>query len=104
MKKTLIKDMKGIVLCDYCNEDYSNSDESGGLVFTSKGICPKCAPDALKRIKGYGEESYIKAVCPKGMSFKEFIIRYRGDNDKVYLLELDEGESFSDVFGGEKHE
>lgn len=69
------------ILCDICNEDYTNSDEHGGFLFESKGICPKCAPSFEKSARGYGEEKYITERCKKGESFKDFILRIRqGDN------------------------
>lgn len=85
----IIADLEGEVYCDICNEDYSNSDESGGFVFTSKGYCPKCAVEGLKNIRKYNEEQYIKAVCPEGMSFKDFIIEYRDGNNLVIMGNLD---------------
>jgi len=65
------------VICDDCNEDYSNSEASGGLLFSSKAYCPKCAPrleaDAVK----FGETKYIKARCAEGQSFRDFVLSIR---------------------------
>jgi len=65
------------VICDYCDKDYSDSDEEGGILFQSKAICPKCAPDTLVRIKKYKEEKFIRGYCPEGMSFKDWVLSIR---------------------------
>ncbi len=61
------------VLCDLCNKDYTNSDESGGFLFQSKAVCPECAPRFLAGVKKYGEEMFIKGYCPPDMSFADWI-------------------------------
>lgn len=66
-------DMGDDVICDYCDEDYSNSDEEGGFLFGSYAVCPKCHPKAIERIIKNGEQSYVKAVCPAGWSFARFV-------------------------------
>ena len=65
------------VICDYCNKDYSNSDKEGGILFQSKAICPDCVSKALERIKGYGEEKFIRGYCPEGVSFKDWVLSIR---------------------------
>ncbi len=106
MKVDVIEDLGDRVYCDYCNKDYTDSKESGGIIFGSKAICPECAPEALNRIRGYNEEHFIKAYCPEKMSFHQFVVDYRGDNNKVKFITLDKGESLSKVFkkkGGGKN-
>jgi len=85
--KEEIYDIGGVVVCDLCNTDYTFSDESGGWVFCSTAYCPKCAtPEALKKIQGYGEEKYIRGFCPKGMSFRDWILKdVRQGNNKVII-------------------
>lgn len=78
--------LNGIVVCDICNEDYTNRPDSGGFVFGSYGYCPKCAKRSLPRIKSYDEEKYIKAFCPDNMSFADFIRDYRGPNDVIQII------------------
>ena len=85
MTKTTVIDIGESVLCDICNVDYSDSDKRGGFIFTSKGYCPDCAGDGMKSIKKYGEEKYIKAICPKDMSFKDFILGYRGGDNTIKI-------------------
>ena len=65
------------------NQD--RGDKRGGFIFTSKGYCPDCAGDGMKSIKKYGEEKYIKAICPKDMSFKDFILGYRGGDNTIKI-------------------
>lgn len=65
------------VLCDLCNEDYTNSDEKGGFLFLSKAVCPKCAPNFLTSVKKYGEERFIRAQVNSDESFKDFVYRIR---------------------------
>lgn len=65
------------VLCDLCNEDYTNSDEKGGFLFLSKAVCPKCAPDFLISIKAYREEDYIRNFAHDDESFRDFVYRIR---------------------------
>jgi hypothetical protein len=61
------------VVCDDCNEDYTDSQETGGILFQSKAICPKCAPKWESTAKGYGEERFIKARCPEGKAFADWV-------------------------------
>lgn len=70
-------DMENQVICDDCNEDWTNRPETGGFIFGSRGICPDCEPKWRKSIKETGEEWYIKAECPPNQSFYNFIMDYR---------------------------
>lgn len=78
-------DVGDIVICDICNKDFSNSDESGGFVFGSYGYGPCCAEKGLQSIKSFNEEKYIVAVCPQDKSFKQFIIDYRKETGSDYI-------------------
>ena len=73
------------VICDICNADLTGSDDSGGFVFGSYSYCPACAKDGLASIAKYGEERYIKARCPKGVSFADFIRDYRGPDSFIRI-------------------
>lgn len=68
------------VLCDLCNADYTDSEETGGMLFSSKAVCPKCAIEFMKSIKKYHEESFIKATAREGESFRDFVYRVRESN------------------------
>lgn len=67
-----------IVVCDFCDDDYTDKDTGGGFIFGSKAVCPSCEGETRKSIAGYGEEHYIKAECPEGQSFADFVRGYRG--------------------------
>lgn len=80
IKKTLGLDFKEIVLdvgdrvlCDYCSDDYTDSDEQGGILFGSYATCPKCEPKIRKDAEKYNEQDHIKASCPKGKSFADWV-------------------------------
>ncbi len=55
------------------HEEFTSSKETGGILFGSKAACPKCAPGIEKRAKEFGEEKHIKARCPDGMGFAEWV-------------------------------
>ena len=82
MPKTVeVIDIGDSVLCDLCNADFTHSDETGGFLFTSKAVCPGCAPVFEASIKRYHEEEYIRDRALPGESFRAFCLRLRdGDN------------------------
>lgn len=65
------------VICDFCSADYTASNETGGMLFQSKGVCPKCLPRFEESVKRYGEEEYIRSRAREGETFREFIHRVR---------------------------
>jgi hypothetical protein len=75
--KTKVYEIGDTVLCDMCNRDFTDSDEPGGFVFSSNGVCPVCAPDFEKSVIKYGEEKYIVARPKEGQSFADFVREYR---------------------------
>ena len=78
-------DIGNTVQCDGCGEDYTDSDAIGGVLFGSKGYCPKCAPRLLEDAKKYGEEQYIRDRARNFETFRDFIMRIRGGNNKVRI-------------------
>ena len=62
------------VICDFCNGNYSDSDEQGGILIGSYAVCPECASPALQ----------IRAdeVSREGESFKDFVLRIRQESTK----------------------
>lgn len=66
-----------IVICDVCNDDYSDSKEEGGFLFGSYAYCPKCAKESIDKIIGYGEQGHIKDEARAGESFRDFVVRIR---------------------------
>lgn len=81
-------DIGDYVCCDLCSENYTNSDEMGGFLFQSKGVCPKCAPKFLASVKSYNEESFIRDRARPGETFKAFIVRIRGGNNTIRITEM----------------
>ena len=68
------------VLCDVCNKDYTTSNESGGLIFCSSAVCPECTAQFLADAAAYGELNFIRAQCPEGQSFADFVRQYRKES------------------------
>jgi hypothetical protein len=87
------------VLCDYCNTDFTDSSEQGGLMFGSKAVCPRCAPKLEEDAKRYNETHFIRERCPEGVSFKDFVIFILrgGFPGRISVTVLDPGESLDDV-------
>jgi len=56
------------VLCDFCNESYTESQETGGSANGSWAICPKCTKNLI-------EEPDQKAN--DGETFRDFVYRLR---------------------------
>ena len=69
----IVLDPGNMVVCDLCNADYTNSDRSGGIMFSGKAVCPDCTPRFEKTIKKYKEEQYITGRCPENVSFADWI-------------------------------
>jgi hypothetical protein len=61
------------VMCDDCGKDYTDLPDVGGLLFSSKACCPECAPRWEELAQQYDEEHAIRARCPKGMSFADWV-------------------------------
>lgn len=85
MKVEKIIDISKTVLCDFCNEDYSDSDESGGFLFLRKAACPKCATRLRETVKKHNEERYIRGECREDESFAEFVHRVRNGNEEIVM-------------------
>jgi hypothetical protein len=75
-----------IVVCDACDDDFTNSEAIGGMIFGSKAYCPRCTNRAMPNIVSYGEQGYIRAMCPVGSSFPDFVRQYRGPNATVQII------------------
>lgn len=72
-----------VVVCDVCDLDFTSSEQSGGFIFGSYAYCSACAAKALPDIKSYGEDRLIRACCPPGQSFADFVREFRGPNASV---------------------
>ena len=77
-----------IVVCDICDKDCTDLPDSGGFIFTSSAYCPACASKGMASIRKYGEEGYIRARCPEGVSFADFVRGYRGENNFIQITEI----------------
>ena len=78
-------DIGDTVVCDACSEDYTNSDATGGILFGSRAICPKCAPQWEESAKRHGEERFIRDRAGPEEAFKAFCLRHRGGNNKIRI-------------------
>lgn len=66
-------DVGNIVVCDLCNKDFTDSDESGGFLFGGKAVGPCCSEKFLATVKECREEHHIVADCPKDRSFANWV-------------------------------
>jgi len=78
-------DIGRIVVCDSCNEDYTDSPRQGGFIFGSRAICPQCAGDWMASILLNGEQRMIKAAPQEGEPFADFVRAYRGPNNTISI-------------------
>lgn len=82
-------DIGDMVVCDFCNEDYTNNHvATGGLIFQSKAVCPGCSPRLLDDVERYHEQRYIRAHCQQGQTFADFVREYRGNNNSIKVTKL----------------
>jgi hypothetical protein len=90
MREITSIDLGSSVVCDGCGEDYTNSDECGGLLVVSNAYCPKCAPRVEQSVKKYEEEHTIKGRCPADKPYRRWVLEdLRKGNNKITI------ESFS---------
>lgn len=75
------------VVCDICNRSYTDSDERGGFVWETWAYCPVCAPSHMHLTLKKGAEFEF---CPKGLSFREFILKYRGGDGIITIVGSDD--------------
>jgi hypothetical protein len=66
-------DLGRLVVCDACDEDFTDDTRSGGFLFGSYAYGPCCEAKQLRSIRGYGEEGHIGGFCPDGVSFADWI-------------------------------
>jgi len=74
-----------LVVCDQCDDDYTDKPDSGGFIFCSHAYCPKCAAKSMPSIIGFNEQHMIRAVCLPGQSFADFVREYRGPNAGIKI-------------------
>lgn len=73
------------VLCDGCDADLTSDARSGGFLFGSYAYGPCCADERLRSIRGYGEEWNIRARCPDGASFADWVRGLRGPDAAITI-------------------
>ena len=76
-------DLGRTVLCDNDSTDLTDDPRSGGFLFGSYAIGPCCSHEYLRRVEGYGEERFIKAWCPEGVSFADWCRALRAGNNAI---------------------
>jgi hypothetical protein len=86
MREITSVDLEDTVVCDGCGEDYTNSDECGGLLVVSHAYCPKCAPQMEQGIKKHNEEHTICGRCPEGKPYRKWVLEdLRKGNNKIII-------------------
>lgn len=76
-------DIGRMVLCDACDQDFTDSPRPGGFIFSSYAICPDCASKWMASIMANTEQRMIRAAAVEGQSFADFVRDYRGPNNKI---------------------
>lgn len=85
-----IIDTKDSVRCDVCDKDFLSSDtRTGGILFGSYAYCPACTEKHLPKIREYGEEHFIKATCPAGMSFRDWVLQLRDGDNRIIVTTME---------------
>lgn len=82
------------VICDFCGEDYTQSEAQGGLLFGSKAICPVCTPPLEKSLATNNETQFIRARCPEGMSFRAWVLSLRDGDNRVITRSFETMDEF----------
>lgn len=66
------------VLCDLCNKQWTaDMSKPGGFLFSSKAVCPDCAPDLRRDAEKYHELDHIRASQSPDETFYAFVQRIR---------------------------
>lgn len=76
-------DVGDSVICDFCGDEYRGRPDTGGLLFQSKAVCPRCTPKLEADIALYGESHFVRARCPVGMSFHSWVMQLRGGDNQI---------------------
>lgn len=74
-----------LVICDLCNGDYTDRPDSGGFIVQSSAHCPACASGSLAVLRRFHETHFIRARCPDGQSFADFVREYRNASGSTYI-------------------
>lgn len=80
MKLTSVIDVGESVVCDFCNDDFTESEETGGALIGSYAICPKCTA-------GVKHKEEIDICCPAGTQFRKWVLQLRGGDNTIKTYE-----------------
>jgi hypothetical protein len=80
-----------LVLCDIDDTDLTADARSGGYMFGSYAVGPCCAAAHEARVRGYGEEWNIRARCPEGVPFADWVRGMRGPDAAVTVTRFRAG-------------
>jgi hypothetical protein len=75
----------GTVLCDIDDTDLTGDPRSGGYLFGSYAVGPCCVIRHEAMVRGYGEEWNIRARCPEGVSFADWVRGMRGPDAVIRI-------------------
>ena len=69
-------DIGRMVVCDFCNEDYTDSDATGGLLMGSKALCAKCVDRYSETLAQDADDGRVAFALPEiGETFSDFVRR-----------------------------
>lgn len=81
MELESVQDIGNTVICDRCNTDYTESDETGGLIIGSWAYCPKCVKEIHSQLS---ERDLERALCaPAWVPFRQFVLDARGGDNTI---------------------
>ncbi len=69
----IVIDPGRIVLCDWCDRDFTDSAESGGFVFSGYATGPCCAARIQRNAERSREAYLIRSRCPDGTAFADWV-------------------------------
>ena len=92
------------VLCDFCNGDFTDSKESGGILVDSNAVCPHCEARTLRDLERFNEMDHLKARCPQHKSFADWVRELRGPDAVNTITGFDSHEEFMSAFMGKNDE
>lgn len=71
------------VACDNCVADMTEDPRTGGYLFGSYAVGPCCMERHLASVRQHREEWNIRARCPEGTSFADWVRGLRGPDAAI---------------------
>lgn len=65
------------IVCDRCGNDFSTSEERGGLSLDGTVLCPSCAATAERSADGGIGRAVSHLACPEGTTFRDWVADMR---------------------------